>query len=77
MTTYRDSNFRKTQTHMLKSTHEKTPAVCYSYETRSKLYDIIVTEDGRAIIRINSRKAEVGPTHREIDKFFNLALDLT
>jgi hypothetical protein len=34
---YRDANFLKCNTHMLKSLTERVPAVCYSYESKSKL----------------------------------------
>jgi hypothetical protein len=73
---YTDYNFRKSDGHILTPTGGKLPTKIYSYETKTKLYDIIVASDGRHICRVNSRKCECRAAHHEIDKFYNLGLKL-
>lgn len=75
-TAYKDANFRTAHTHLLRPRGERVPAKIYYYESKSKLYDVIVPEDGTApTFRVNSKRSLPGPVHREIDKFFNLALE--
>lgn len=72
-----DKNFLKVNSHLLTAKGERIPSMIYSYETKSKLYDIIVVDDnsGRFFCRTNSRKTEANAYHREIDKHFNLMLE--
>ena len=71
---YKDANFRKIYGHST-ATGRPVPVEIYSYEGRSKIYDIAVHSPSQFVCRINMRKAEAGPTHREIDRFFNLGLE--
>lgn len=75
---YKDENFRKVNTHMLAPKGEHIPCKCYSYETRTKLFDIIVKDSDPSafVIRTNSKKSDVRIAHHEIDKHFNLGLKL-
>jgi hypothetical protein len=74
---YSDANFRKCHCHQVARDGTKLPTVIYSYESKSKLYDIVVPAVGFFTCRTNMRRVEAGPAHHEIDKFFNLALCLT
>lgn len=73
---YLDRSFHRGDGYIQTSTGAKLSTRIYSYETKTKLYDIVVVEDGRHICRVNSHKAECGPVHHEIDKFYNLGLKL-
>lgn len=74
-TAYKDANFRKNITHLQQQGGGKVPATCYVYESKSKVYDIIVLDDTKKFMcRVNFRRSDPKFAHREIDKFFNLAL---
>lgn len=73
---YKDANFRKTFTHMQGVFRAKIDCVCYSYEGKSKLYDIVVPEVGAPIFRTNMKRTTPTAAHHEIDRFFNLALPI-
>ena len=73
---YKDANFRRCNSHQLTKEGQRIPTVIYSYESKSKLYDVVLAETGQFICRTNSRVTLPSAAHHEIDKFFNLGLPL-
>lgn len=73
-----DRNFHRGDGHILRTSGQRVPTRIYSYETKTKLYDIIVVDDdsGSFFCRVNSRKCDASAVHHEIDKFYNLGLKL-
>lgn len=72
---YVDSRFRKYDSHiLLKGVRE--PVTVYCYEARNALHTIAVLEDKRFVCTTGGEKVRPSPTHREIDKHFNLNLKL-
>jgi hypothetical protein len=73
---YKDANFRKVFGHRVDEYGRPVPVEIYIYEGKTKIYDIIVhSMPDKYTCRVNSRKTEIGPAHKEIDKYFNLSLE--
>lgn len=70
---FRDDKFRKVVGHRLVKNLPR-PVTIYLYESPTKIYDIVVGDDGYQQCRTQSKVSEPSQYHREIDKFFNLGL---
>ncbi|KKK76316.1 hypothetical protein LCGC14_2864860 [marine sediment metagenome] len=71
------NNFSKGDTRFLGADGKIRPAKVYTYETKSKLYDIYIIE-GKKFVRINMGKLGVlisdwHPIHYAIARHFHLA----
>lgn len=54
---------------MIENTKTKT---VYSYNGNSKLFDVIVDEDGQKVYAINSIASDITPTHEALEAYFNI-----